>query len=72
MFGIPDESVKEQCGVADDACGAGLLVLTALQGQPIIHVTFSVQTRLERTGGEGARHIVHETTQGQLKRKEQK
>lgn len=29
-FSIPDESVKEQRGVADDARGAGLLVLAAL------------------------------------------
>lgn len=37
---IPDESVKEQRAVADDASSAGLFVLTALQGQPVIHVTF--------------------------------
>lgn len=72
MFSIPDESVKEQCGVADDTCGAGLLVLTALQGQPVIHVTFSMQTCLEKAGGEGARDIVHETIHGQLKGKNQK
>lgn len=30
MCSIPDESVKEQCGVADNTRGAGLLVLAAL------------------------------------------
>lgn len=40
MLSIPDESVKEQRGVADDSRGTGLLVLTTLQGQPVIHVTF--------------------------------
>lgn len=42
LFSIPDEPFEEQRCVANDACGARLLVLTALQGQPIVHVTFSV------------------------------
>lgn len=42
LFNIPDEPVEEQRCVADDACGAGLLVLTPLQGQAVIHVTFSM------------------------------
>lgn len=42
LFNIPDEPVEEQRCVADDACGTGLLVLTPLQGQPVIHVTFSM------------------------------
>lgn len=37
---IPDESVEEQGGVADNACCSGLFMLTALQGQPVVHVTF--------------------------------
>lgn len=44
----PDESLEEQRGVADDPRGAGLLVLAALQGQTVVHVTFGVQARLER------------------------
>lgn len=50
MCSIPDESVEQQSRVADDACGAGLLMLTALQGQAVIHVTFSMQARLESVG----------------------
>lgn len=63
MFSVPDESVKEQCGVADDSCGAGLLVLTALQGQPVVHVTFRMEARLERAGRERVRHS-HEMIHG--------
>lgn len=46
----PDEAVEEQRGVSDDARRPGLFVLTALQGQPVIHVTFSVEARLEGGG----------------------
>lgn len=46
----PDEAVEEQRGVADDARRPGLFVLTALQGQPVVHVTFSVEARLEGGG----------------------
>lgn len=46
----PDEAVEEQRGVADDARRPGLFVLTALQGQPVVHVTFSVEARLEGAG----------------------
>lgn len=55
----PDESLKEKRGVADDARGAGLLVLTALEGQSIIHVTFRMQACLERArkGEKRARNI---------------
>ena len=53
MCSIPDESVEQQSRVADDACGAGLLMLTALQGQTVIHVTFSMQARLESVGKYG-------------------
>lgn len=48
----PDEAVEEQRGVADDARRPGLFVLTALQGQPVVHVTFSVEARLDG-GGRG-------------------
>lgn len=56
---VPDESLKEKRGVADDARGAGLLVLTALEGQSVIHVTFRMQACLERTpqGEKRARNI---------------
>lgn len=43
---VPDEAVEEQRCVANDASGTGLLVLAALQGQAIVHVTFGVQARL--------------------------
>lgn len=46
----PDEAVEEQRGVADDARRPRLFVLTALQGQPVVHVTFSVEARLEGAG----------------------
>lgn len=42
----PDESAEESRGVADDASSARLLMLTALQGQPVIHVTLCMQTCL--------------------------
>ena len=42
----PDEAAEEAGGVADDAGGTGLLVLTPLQGQPVVHVALCVETRL--------------------------
>lgn len=51
---VPDEAVEEQRCVANDASGTGLLVLAALQGQAIVHVTFGVQARLFRGGGGSA------------------
>lgn len=59
----PDEAVEEQRGVSDDARRPGLFVLTALQGQPVIHVTFSVEARLE---GGGAK--MEGKTQGSMSR----
>lgn len=41
-----DEVGEEECGVADDASSARLLVLTALQDEPIIHVTLRVEAGL--------------------------
>lgn len=41
-----DEVGEEERGVADDACGSGLLVLTKLQGQPVIRVALRMQARL--------------------------
>lgn len=49
---IPDEAAEEACGVADDSSGARLLVLTALQRQTIIHVSFWMKTRLNHRGTE--------------------
>lgn len=49
----PDEAVEEQRGVADDARRPGLFVLTALQGETVVHVTFSVEARLEGAGPDG-------------------
>lgn len=46
LLSVPDEAVEEQRCVANDASGTGLLVLAALQGQAIVHVTFGVQARL--------------------------
>ena len=48
----PDEAAEQTGGVADDACSTGLLVLTALQGQTVVHVTFRVKTGLETQGRE--------------------
>lgn len=43
-----DEVGEEECGVADDASGAGLFVLAALQDEPVVHVTFRVEAGLVR------------------------
>lgn len=41
-----DEVGEEECGVADDASSARLLMLTALQDEPIIHVTLRMEAGL--------------------------
>lgn len=46
-----DEVLEQEGGVADDACGPGLFVLTALQDQSIVHVTFRMQTGLQQETG---------------------
>lgn len=43
---ILDEVAEEEGSVANDACSSRLLVLTALQDQPVIHVALRMQAGL--------------------------
>lgn len=61
----PDESVKEQHGVADDASSAGLFVLAALEGQPVVHVTFRMQARLQTAARRTGKRTRTETRKGE-------
>lgn len=45
---LPDKVGKEEGGVADDASSPGLLMLTALQDKPIVHVALRVQAGLHK------------------------
>ncbi len=48
MLALLDKVGEEERGVADDASGPGLLMLTALQDKPIVHVALRMQAGLDQ------------------------
>lgn len=57
-----DKVGKEERGVADDASSPRLLMLTALQDKPIVHVALRMQARLDKDKNTKNMHFI--ITQG--------
>lgn len=57
---------KEERGVADDASSPRLLMLTALQDEPIIHVTLRMQAGLDQDRYTHKYKLNHYKTQNHL------
>lgn len=53
-----DEVGEEEGSVADDSGSSRLLMLTALQGEPIVHVALRMQASLETRHTHKRKHIL--------------